>query len=348
MIQVVREGLSRRAPVERFATHLLGYFVPVSTLLAILTWVIWMSLGLTGVLPDSYLDIRIGGWREYISSGRPIESKNGFLKQAVWSLRFSIAVFVVACPCGIGLAAPTALFVGSGLASKFGILARGGGEAFQEMAQVDTIVFDKTGTLTEGGTRRVSDAEILPLGDNDNQWNPQLVFGIAVEIESLSTHPFAVAIRNYCRSQMTMSVEGTAFEEKPGLGIRACFPAHRCTAIIGNEAWMIQHGVSMSKSVLERLHEWKNDAKSVVLLAIRQETDEEAEPSFKMAAIFAVNDPLRPEARHVVAMFRRWGMDVWMISGDNPMTAKAVAREAGIPLSNVLGGVLPHEKVRIR
>jgi Cu+-exporting ATPase len=216
------------------------------------------------------------------------------------------------------------------------------------MAQVDTIVFDKTGTLTEGGARRVSDAEILPSGDNGTRWNPQLVFGIATEIESLSTHPFAIAIRNYCRSQPSLSVEGTSFEEKSGLGIRACFTEHRCTAIIGNEAWMIQHGVSISKSVLERLNEWKNDAKSVVLLAIRQEADEEAEPSFKLAAIFAVNDCLRPEARHVIATFRRWGMDIWMISGDNPMTARAVAREAGIPLSNVLGGVLPHEKVRMQ
>src|ERR1700735_515871 len=80
---------------------------------------------------------------------------------AIWSLEFAIAVFVVACPCGIGLAAPTALLVGSGLAAKHGILARGGGEALQEMAQVDIIVFDKTGTLTEGGEPTVSDAEIL-------------------------------------------------------------------------------------------------------------------------------------------------------------------------------------------
>ena len=82
------------------------------------------------------------------------------ITSAVWSLEFAIAVFVVACPCGIALAAPTALLVGSGLAAQYGILARGGGEAFQEAAQLDIVVFDKTGTLTEGGEPKVTNAEV--------------------------------------------------------------------------------------------------------------------------------------------------------------------------------------------
>jgi Cu+-exporting ATPase len=273
--------------------------------------------------------------------------KNRFSLPAVWSLQFSIAVFVVACPCGIGLAAPTALFVGSSVAAKFGILARGGGEAFQEMAQLDTIVFDKTGTLTEGGTRRVSDVEILHLDDDNVPWDSRLVFGIAAEIESLSTHPLAIAIKNHCRDQNPLPAQGTAFEEKPGLGIRAHFVTHQCTAIIGNEAWMQEHDILITDDVSRRLNGWKSDAKSVALLAIRRENDEGAERSFRIVAIFAVIDPPRPEAQQVVTMLRRWGMDIWMISGDNPVTARAVARAVGIPLSNVLAGVLPHEKVRV-
>ena len=116
IIQVVREGQAKRAPVERVADLLTSYFVPVIVLLAILTWVIWLALGLSGTLPHSYLDNNIGGW-------------------PFWSLQFAIAVFVIACPCGLGLAAPTALFVGGGMAAKRGLLVKGGGEAFQRGEQ---------------------------------------------------------------------------------------------------------------------------------------------------------------------------------------------------------------------
>ena len=118
IMKVVREGQTRRAPIERIADVLTGYFVPVVTLIAIFTWVIWLALGLSGALPDEFLDINVGGW-------------------PFWSLQFAIAVFVIACPCGIGLAAPTALFVGGGLAAQHGILVKGGGEAFQEASGLD-------------------------------------------------------------------------------------------------------------------------------------------------------------------------------------------------------------------
>lgn len=129
IINTVRDGQLKKAPMERTADLITGYFVPIIITVAIITWVIWLSLGYSGVLPQSYLDIDIGGW-------------------TVWSLEFAIAVFVVACPCGIGLAAPTALFVGSGLAAKYGILAKGGGAAFQDGATANIVCFDKTGTLT--------------------------------------------------------------------------------------------------------------------------------------------------------------------------------------------------------
>jgi P-type Cu+ transporter len=262
----------------------------------------------------------------------------------VWSLQFSIAVFVVACPCGIGLAAPTALLVGSGLAAKFGILARGGGEAFQEMAQVDVVVFDKTGTLTEGGEPRVTDAQIIPLGE---KWNYQLVLGIATELESASSHPLAIAIRNCCAKHHALPTAGTAFEEVPGRGLVARFPSHQCTAIIGNEAWMSEHHVQIRLKDSALLDTWKNQAKSVVLLAIRDESESgtQRETPFRLAALFAVMDQLRSEARAVVSRLRHNGFDTWMISGDNPKTAMAVARVVGIPSMNVIAGVLPHQKV---
>ena len=111
IISVVREGQAKRAPVERVADLLTAYFVPFVVLIAILTWMIWLSLGLSGVLPKSYLDSEIGGW-------------------PFWSLQFAVATLVIACPCGLGLAAPTALFVGGGMAAKRGILVKGGGGGF--------------------------------------------------------------------------------------------------------------------------------------------------------------------------------------------------------------------------
>lgn len=134
IVQVVREGQTKRAPIEQIADLLTAYFVPVVTLIAIITWLTWLGLGFSGALPV-HEGKAAGGWVPF-------------------ALQFAIAVFVVACPCGLGLAAPTAIFVGGGIAARHGILAKGGGEAFEKASRIDCIVFDKTGTLTEGGRRK--------------------------------------------------------------------------------------------------------------------------------------------------------------------------------------------------
>ncbi|GJE84166.1 heavy metal translocating P-type ATPase [Phanerochaete sordida] len=323
VVKVVREGQTKRAPIERVADLLTGYFVPVVTLLAILTWVVWLSLGYGGALPQDYLDIPVGGW-------------------TVWSLEFAIAVFVVACPCGIGLAAPTALLVGSGLAAKFGILVRGGGEAFQEAAQLDLVVFDKTGTLTQGGDPRVVDAALPASG-----WAPAVVHGIASELESASSHPLATALRAYCDARAQPQA-AAGLDETPGRGLKARFDALRCEAVIGNEAWMAEHGAAVDGAVEARLSAWKADANSVVLLAVRRlgsaDGDTEKNGPFELCAAYAVADMLREEAPAVVSLLQREGISTWMISGDNPVTAKAVAKKVGIRETNVIAGVLPHEK----
>ncbi|GLB33788.1 putative heavy-metal-associated domain containing protein [Lyophyllum shimeji] len=315
IVKVVREGQTHRAPIERVADRIVRYFVPVVTLLSLVTWVIWLALGLNGSLPAHYLDIEIGGW-------------------PVWSLQFAIAVFVVACPCGIALAAPTALLVGMGLAAKFGILARGGGEAFQEMAQLDLMVFDKTGTLTEGGEPRVSDC-VIP---SSSPWPRSTILGIATELESVSTHPLATAIRHFAKDSDNQT--GASFEEIAGKGVKAVFASLQCTAIIGNEVWMKDHGAVINDDLSRRLMDWKLEAKSVVLLALRRDQDD----VFCIAAIFAVADPLRPGVLEVISQLADQGISSWMISGDNFTTASAVARAVGIPADHVIAGVLPHEK----
>lgn len=260
----------------------------------------------------------------------------------MWSLEFAISVFVVACPCGIGLAAPTALLVGSGLAAKHGILARGGGEAFQEAAQLDMVVFDKTGTLTEGGDPKVTDAEFVeqPAG---SRWTRTVVLGLAAELESASSHPLATAMRQHCSENDASSQIGASFDEIPGRGVKAKFGTLRCSAIIGNEAWMTENDCTIDGRLANRLDVWKSEGKSVVLLAIRDESV--AAPAFSLFGLFAIADPLRPEARSVIGRLHDQNIGTWMISGDNETTAKAVAKMVGIPETNVIAGVLPHEKV---
>lgn len=243
----------------------------------------------------------------------------------------------MACPCGIGLAAPTALLVGSGLAAKYGILARGGGEAFQEMAQLDIVVFDKTGTLTEGGEPRVSDAEILL-----SSMPQDMLLGIAAELESASSHPLATAVRKYAEKHGAVPVIGSAFDEIPGKGVKANFESHHRTAIIGSEALMQDHAVLLSPDVSKTLEKWKSEAKSIVLLAVAYA---DSDGCFFIAAIFAVSDPVRGEATGVIQHLHEQGIGTWMISGDNEMTAKAVAKSVGIPEKNVISDVLPQQKV---
>jgi P-type Cu+ transporter len=256
-------------------------------------------------------------------------------------------VFVVACPCGIGLAAPTALLVGSGIAAKFGILARGGGEAFQDMAQLDLIVFDKTGTLTEGGAPRVTNAEIFPDAIRPSRNEPlsrSQILGVASALESASNHPLATAIRSYCEQERAASVDASDFEEVSGRGLKAHIGFIDSVAIIGNEAWMVQHGVDIDPKAQKILEEWKHEAKSVVLLALASplETD------FVLAAAFGITDVIRPEAEEVIKNLKSQDIAVWMISGDNIATAKAVAQIVGIDETNVIADVLPHQKVRNR
>ncbi len=268
------------------------------------------------------------------------------LSPAAWSLEFAIAVFVAACPCGIGLAAPTALLVGTGIAAKFGILVRGGGEAFQETAQLDVIVFDKTGTLTEGGRPSVTDSEDLCDG---SPWKRESVLGLAAELEASSSHPLATAIRSYCERNNAILHAASLVEETPGRGLKATFKEIGCSAIIGNEVWMLDHGADVPVGIADRLESWKLEGKSVVLLAVRQDDTSRTvvTSSFKILVLFAIADPLRPNAKAVVSHLQSRKLAIWIISGDDTTTVKAVAKQVGIPDSNVIGGVLPQEKVDV-
>ncbi|CAN6673466.1 copper-transporting ATPase [Trichomonascus vanleenenianus] len=304
IISAVRDGNSRPAPITRFAEKLTGIFVPIVTALAVATWVIWLALGYSGALPASYLDIDVGGW-------------------VIWSMQFAISVFVVACPCGIGLAAPTALFVGTGVAAKNGILPRGGGQAFQEAANVDVVCFDKTGTLTEGSGLSVS-----------NFWGEESLLGPVGQVESHSAHPLAVAVREYALSKdEEKSYYLTNILQVDGKGMTAVYQGK--TMYVGNEKLMVENNIQIPEELSSRLSQWKAEAKSVILVGV--------ENSVLMAV--ATSDKIRPEAAEVIATLQnKYGKQCWMITGDNEETAKAVAKAVGIPEANVLAHVLPADK----
>lgn len=328
IIQIVREGQSKRAPVERIADLLTAYFVPVVVIIAVTTWIIWLSLGLSGALPPSYLDNNIDGW-------------------PFWSLQFAIAVFVIACPCGLGLAAPTALFVGGGLAAKRGILVRGGGEAFQEASNLDAVVFDKTGTLTEGAEPRIVQHKVFTGVAGVEQ---STIFGMLKGVEENSGHPLARAAVSFATSEGAAVVRTSAIEEIAGKGLKAVVePAHdnvgsRYEALVGNEALLLDYGVELPQKAIDSLDSWKTAGHSVMLLACRVSGEE-----WRLGAILAASDPLRPEAAEVVRLLQNRGVDVWMLSGDNCKTANAVGSHVGIPPGNIIAGVLPAQKAdRVR
>jgi len=222
-------------------------------------------------------------------------------------------------------------------------LVRGGGEALQEAAQLDAVVFDKTGTLTVGGSPSVTDSGDLCDG---SPWNRGTVLGLANELEASSSHPLATAIRSYCESNNAIPQVPGSVEETPGRGLRAMFNDVGCSVIIGNEAWMAEHGAGVPIEFVDRLESWKSEGKSVVLLAVRPHNKNEGQGTsqFKVLILFAIADPLRPNAKGVVSRLQSRELAIWMISGDNAITAGAVAKQLGIPESNVIAGVLPHEK----
>lgn len=345
IISVIREGQTRRAPVERVVDSLTAYFVPVITALAILTFFIWFALGQSGYLAGRYLDSQSGGW-------------------AFWSLEFAIAVFVVACPCGIGLAAPTALFVGGGLAAKNGILVRGGGEAFQEASNIDIVVFDKTGTLTEGGNLRVTEHEMTVEGSD-----AEIAWSIAKSLEENSGHPIASAVFDFASSRSSLSLQVSSIKEIAGRGLCGTFiysdPASDGTetfeAALGSESliYSLENAPdSHNYFITNTLSLWKSQSKSVALLAVRRLPNPSSSPTsvssekkssklthdWKLTSLFAISDLIRPSALPTIQALHARDIPVYMLTGDNPTTAAAVASSLSIPLANVFAGVLPTEK----
>ncbi|KAK6463768.1 copper-transporting P1-type ATPase [Scheffersomyces coipomensis] len=344
IVSTVRDGQLRKAPIERTADILTGYFVPVITVLAIITWVIWLSLGESGSLPAHYLDIDVGGW-------------------IVWSLEFSIAVFVIACPCGIGLAAPTALFVGSGLAAKYGILAKGGGVAFQDGANTNVVCFDKTGTLTKGELQ-ITDYSFNIPHKEQSRVVKSFALQVARDLELASKHPLAKCMKlfldNYAFKKHDIKISPNKVpqvENIPGKGLTGdiliseddksdtndVWMEYKPTAaILGNEKLFQEYAIGINQDQQDLLHQWKQECKSIILVGIKCEALYK-DDKFHLVLMTAARDEIRVETKKVIQyLTKTLGIECWMITGDNRGTAEAIGQEIGI--TNIVSEVLPDEK----
>ena len=326
IVRAVGDSLDHKAPIEELADRVTAVFVPIVLYMTLIVLAIWLAISLTpGMVP-----------LDWFPNGHPQTADRVF-----FAFQFAIALLAIACPCGIGLAAPAAQVVGAGMAVKAGILAQGGGTAFQLATQVDTVVFDKTGTLTKG-TPEVVTAEIL----RDDGW----ILEAVRLIEEGSTHPLAAALVKYANSEIVEAhgeLKVLEMEEVAGRGAkgRLKVDGRIISFKLGSEVFM--EGVVFPEGYNSAATQsWKRRGYSVIILAFSHLdlSSTSSMEQLSIAASFAISDRPRDEAAGVIASLKRSGKSVWMLSGDNETTARAVGHELGIEPSNVKAGVLPHEK----
>jgi P-type Cu+ transporter len=290
IIRLVEDAQGSKAPMQRLVDTVSSWFVPAVIATAVLTFVGWLVFG-----PDT---------------GR-----------LTFAIGTAIAVLIIACPCALGLATPTAIMVGTGKAAELGVLI-GGGEALEHARRLTTIVLDKTGTITSG-TPSVTAVTTAPgFGERE-------LLRLVAAAEVGSEHPVGEAIVDHARRLDLALPAADGFEAVAGQGIRARVDGHLVAA--GNEALMRRESVD------------------VTVLAPLAARDAEAgqTPMFvaldgQAAGVVSVADTLKPGSAEAVRQLRALDLDVWMLTGDNPVTARAVAAEAGI--DQVIADVRPEQK----
>jgi len=286
IIKLVEEAQGSKAPVQRLADKVSGIFVPIVVVIAILTFIIW-----------------------YIVSGE--------INPAMVA---SVSVLVIACPCALGLATPTAIMVGTGKGAENGILIKGG-EHLERAQKTDTIIFDKTGTITKGKPE-VTDILTYDLDEKE-------VLRISASAEKSSEHPLAEAIVNDANSKEILLSDVSDFEAIPGHGIYSTLDKKEI--YLGNRRLMDRENINISKasSEIERL---ENEGKTAMILAIDKE----------LKGIIAVADTIKESSKRAIEELKNMHIEVYMITGDNQRTANAIAKQVGI--ENVIAEVLPEDK----
>jgi len=309
VVQMVEEAQSTRVPIQEYADRITAIFVPVVLLLALFTFVLWLLLpGLFAPFID---------WGDGILPW--VEPGMGLWSQAFYA---SLAVLVIACPCALGLATPTALMIGSGLGAENGVLIRKG-EAIQRMEEVTQFVFDKTGTLT-AGEPVVSDFHFV--GDLPENSLLKLINAV----ENRSEHPISKAVTQYVAGQNVDMMDVTDFSSHPGLGVSGISDGH--SVVIGNTKLMNQNNIQLSEHISELKKQLEQDGKTVFVAAVDQQPE----------ALIAVADKIKPGTKEVIQQLKEAGFQTAILTGDNEIVAKVIADELGI--DRVYAEALPDQK----
>ncbi len=312
IIKLVEEAQASKAPIQKLADQITGYFVPVVLLISIASFIIWFIWG-------------------------PAPSLSFALINAV-------AVLVIACPCALGLATPTAIMVGTGKAAEKGIIIRDA-EALELAGKINAVVLDKTGTLTKG---EPAVTDILSIDRNENN-----ILQLAVSLEKLSEHPIAKAIVAYAASLgkqsshpldtaihkeaqelKTQFYEVKEFNARPGKGIegKLLIDGDYQKMYLGNISLIEESGVSLPKKLEDQINNLESEGKTLLFLS----------DSRNLLGIIAVADTLKEKSIEAVKLLGSLGLEVWMITGDNEKTARAIGDLVGI--KNIMAKVLPQEK----
>ena len=252
---------------------------------------------------------------------------------------FGCTVLVIACPCALGLATPTAVMVGGGVGAAHGILIKGG-DVLERAASARTVCFDKTGTLTTG---RLTVAKVMVWAPDVTEAELICAVGSA---ERGSEHPIAKAVLNHALLLNVETVEPVDFVASAGQGLQ-CVVLGR-TVLLGNRSWMLENGLELSSEQERQVAELESTGHTLVLAALElaPAAGKDATPSkLVLAGALAVADSLKPDAYAVIRQLRSQGIEVWMISGDNERTAVHVAAEAGLSSAFVVAGVKPDGKL---
>jgi Cu+-exporting ATPase len=294
IVRLLREAQGSRAPIQRIADRISAVFVPTVLGIAIITFFAWRLL-----------DPHAGVMQAFAAA---------------------VTVLVIACPCAMGLAVPTAVMVATGRGANFGILIKGG-EALQRMEKINTVVLDKTGTITAG---RPQVMDVLLAEHNGNPHTADVVIRLAAALERASEHPLAEAVVRHAHQRGLHLPQPESFESLTGLGVAGIISGN--AVLIGNAALMTKYSIA-TEALQPAAWRFSEDGKTPLWVAING----------KLAAIITVADTVKPSSIEAVRQMHREGLRVVMLTGDNERTAKAIARVVGI--DEVIADVLPRGKV---
>ncbi len=292
IVKLLREAQGSRAPIQKLADQVSAVFVPIVMFLSLVTFVLWY------VVVDQ--------------------------ASAVQAFAAAVAVLIIACPCAMGLAVPTAMMVATGRGAELGILIKGG-EALQRAGAITTVVLDKTGTITEG---KPTVTEVIRT--EGSGWSDREFLRLVASLEASSEHPVAEAIVRAAGEQRLPLAEVESFQSFPGRG--AAGVVDGAAILVGNEGLMADYAVP-STTFRARTQQLAEAGKTPVYVAINGTP----------AGLIAVADPVKATSREAIRQLKQLGLTVVMLSGDHERTAQAVAREVGV--DRVVAGVLPDGKV---